>query len=194
MRVAPPWWAPAAARRTKPTFVESATVLAWPTSRRMSFPASGLTTIPTVDTGGRRSGPGPGERAPDALGDAGGVGHVVLLERRAERHGRERRTDAADGRVEVVERDLLDLGRDLGPETREAHGLVDDDGAVGAPGRLDDRVDVERLQRARIDHLDADPLAGQPVGGGERLVGHPPVGDVRDVGSGPGDVGLAERD
>ena len=50
IRRAPPSAAPTTARRTSPTFAASETGLALPTSRRMSLPASGLTTMPTVAT------------------------------------------------------------------------------------------------------------------------------------------------
>ena len=132
----------------------------------MSLPASGLTMMPTADTPTlmpvRHSiRPRAGNDVADPRCDVGRRREVVLLERRAERHRRERRADAADRRVEVVERLLLDLGGDLGAEPAEAHGLVDDDDPVGLAHRLDDGVGVERLQRARVDHLDVDAVAGQ---------------------------------
>ena len=102
----------------------------------MSLPAHGLTITPTVDTDSaiqQRS----GDRLADGFGDARGIGHPVLLERRGERHRRERATDTPDRGVEVVERKLLDLRCDLTTQPSEADCLVNDDrvGWFGAPSR-----------------------------------------------------------
>src|ERR671932_496092 len=56
------------------------------------------------------------ERRPGGRPDGVAAGQVGVLERRAERHGRERRRDALDGRVEVVEGGEPDLGGDLRAE------------------------------------------------------------------------------
>ena len=50
MRVAPDSAAATMARRTIPIFVTSDVCVAGVMSRRISFPALGLTMIPTVDT------------------------------------------------------------------------------------------------------------------------------------------------
>ena len=47
--------------------------------------------------------------------------------------------------------------------------------------------EVERRHRAQVDHLHRDALAGQLLGGGERLVHHPRHRHHRDVGAGPHD-------
>ena len=137
--------------------------------RRTSLPAHGLTMMPTAGHApvtAPSSGRASASRTPAAM--SRGVGHVLALERRRERHRRERRADPTDRRVEVVERLLLDLRRHLGAEAAEAHRLVGDDDPVGLAHRLDDRVDVERRQRAQVDHLGVDAVGGQLLGGGER--------------------------
>jgi hypothetical protein len=53
-----------------------------------------------------------------------------VLERRAERDGRERGARALDRRVELVERGRLDLGGDLRGEAAVRYGLVGDDEAM----------------------------------------------------------------
>ena len=121
-------------------------------------------------------------RRPD---DLLGPRPVGVLERRADRHRRERRADALDRRLEVVERGGLELGGELGAEAAGGHRLVRDDGAAGAPHRLRERVEVERHERARVDHLGLDPvLAREPVGRLERLADHPRERDDRDVAPG----------
>src|SRR5689334_4478986 len=86
--------------------------------------------------------------------------HVVglrdheLLHRRRERERRELGPHALDRRVEVVERLLLQHGRDLGPEAHPRDGLVRDDRAIRLLDRLDQARLVERLERARVDDLD----------------------------------------
>ena len=62
------------------------------------------------------------------------------------------------GRVEVVERLLHDPRADLGRDRAAAPALVDDDRAVRAAHRPDDRLVVERAQRAQVDHLGLDRL------------------------------------
>ena len=54
-------------------------------------------------------------------------------------------------------------------------------------------VEVERHERARVDHLDLDPLGGELVGGRERLVDEARERDHRHVAARPRDAGAAER-
>ena len=54
--------------------------------------------------------------------------------------------------------------------------LVDEHEVAGLLDRLEDRVEVERRERARVDHLGLDALAGQLLGRGERPVDHPAGG------------------
>ena len=66
----------------------------------------------------------------------------------------------------------------------EPPGLVD---------RLEDRLRVERRDRARIDHLGLDPLGRERLGGAERAVDRPRRGHDRHVASLAADRSLAER-
>ena len=87
------------------------------------------------------------------------VGQVHRLERRAERHRREGGGDPGDRGVEVVERVLLDERRNLGAKATKPHCLVCDHTAVRLAHTVDDRAEIKRLQRARIDDLGADAMA-----------------------------------
>jgi inner membrane transporter RhtA len=98
------------------------------------------------------------------------AGKVRVLQRWAERDRRERRAHSRDRRVELVERGRLHLGRDLGAEAAVCDGLVGDHQPVRSRERLDDRLQVERDERARVDHLDLDALGGELVGGRQRVV------------------------
>ena len=71
--------------------------------------------------------------------------------------------DAHDRRIELVEGRRLHLGRDLGPEAALRDGRVHDDEPVRAPHGLDDRLEVQRYERARIDHLGVDPSSARPA-------------------------------
>src|SRR5262249_57173638 len=103
-----------------------------------------------------------GAGVPDRGEQVGGLRDDELLHRRRERERRELRPDALDRRVEPVERPLLEDGRNLGPEPHPRHGLVCDDRAIRLLHRLDERVLVERLERARVYDLAPDPLALAP--------------------------------
>ena len=81
------------------------------------------------------------------------------------------------GRVEVVEGAVLDDGRDLRAEAHADDRLVGDDAAVGLAHGADDRVLVERQERARVDDLDGDALGLGLLRRRERLVDEPAGGD-----------------
>src|SRR5262245_60136982 len=130
---------------------------------------------------------------PHGRRDVGASGQVGVLERRAERNRRERRPDTGDGRVELVERHLLHLCRDLGAEAAVKHGLVRDHEPVRAGDGGGDRLQVERDERARVDHLDVDPLGRELVGRGERLVHEPGEGDDGDVAARADDLRASDR-
>src|SRR6185503_8979958 len=91
-----------------------------------------------------------------------GVNHVLLVrERRLLEWLRIRHRDvgaghALDGRVQPVERLLLDQRREVRADASMRPTLLDDHGPVRLLDRLQDRVEVERPERARIDHLGAD--------------------------------------
>src|SRR4051794_8534447 len=63
-----------------------------------------------------------------------------------------------DRRFEVIEAALLDEGGELGAETRGPGRLMEDDAAAGLLNRLLDRLDVDRDDRAEVDHLRVDPF------------------------------------
>src|SRR3954453_5823576 len=80
---------------------------------------------------------------------------------------RQRHVLAADPlrwRVQVVKRGVHDAGDDLATDATLLGGLVADYEAPRLLDRLHDGVDVQRRDRARIDHLDADALLGQLLG------------------------------
>ena len=72
--------------------------------------------------------------------------------------------------------------------------LVDEHQPAGLVDRLEDRLRVERRERARVDHLGLDALRGQLLGRAERTVDRPAGGDDRHVAALAPDRGLAERD
>ena len=115
----------------------------------------------------------PCETAACTLPPRRAAGQVRVLERRAERNRRERRADSLDRRVELVEHGGLNLRGQLGAVAAVRHGLVRDDQSVRLRDRLGDRLEVERDERTRIDHLDLDAFPRQLVGRRERLVDEP---------------------
>src|SRR5439155_19193263 len=96
------------------------------------------------------------------------VRHDPLLHHRRERKRRELRPDALDRRVQPVEGLVLEHGGDLGAEAHPCHGLVRVDAAVRLLLGRDERLLVERLQRARVADLDGDALALGLLGGAQR--------------------------
>ena len=82
----------------------------------------------------------------------------LRLERGGRRRRDEPRSDALDGCGKLAETLRLQRRHDLGSRPRELDRVVHDHGPAGAPHRFDDRLDVERHQRAQIDDLGADPL------------------------------------
>src|SRR5581483_6519919 len=110
-----------------------------------------------------------------------GLPHVVrlrqhrALERRAERDRGVGCGHAHHRTVEVLERLLRDQGADLGADATGARGLVQHHDLARLAHRLEDRVAVERHQRAQVDHLDGRPL--EVLGGLERDAHHRAVRD-----------------
>src|SRR4029078_4383280 len=86
--------------------------------------------------------------------------HVVdlrehgLLQRRGERDRHVRRGDADDGAVQVLPRALGDQRRPRRARRARLVGLVDDHDLARLADALEDRLLVERDQRAQVEHLD----------------------------------------
>ncbi len=108
----------------------------------------------------------------------------------AVRHRRVERGHELDGRLQRAERLRRDLGRDHRGGRAVPRRLVDDDEPAGLRHRAQDRVRVERRERARVDHLGLDPARGELLGRRERAVDHPADRDDRDVAALAADVGL----
>src|SRR5215207_3250742 len=88
-----------------------------------------------------------------------------LLERLGVRHRQVGAGDAADRGVEMVEGLLLDQRGEVRADAAVRPALLDDHAAVGLAHRLEDRVEVERAQRARVDYLRLDlVLVGELLG------------------------------
>src|SRR5205823_11340864 len=89
------------------------------------------------------------------------LGQHLALERRGIRDRRVLR-GYANGRGTQRVPGLVDDARDdLAREAAGARSLTDDDEAPGPANRLGDRLEVERLERPHVDHLDLDLLAGE---------------------------------
>src|SRR4051794_13811535 len=109
-----------------------------------------------------------------------------LLERRRKRDRHVGRRDAADGSVEVLERAVGDERRDLGAGGARRVRLVDDEHLARLAHRGEDRLLVERDERAQVEHLDRG--AVEVLGRLERGVDHRAVRDDREVGAGSRDA------
>src|SRR5438445_11907033 len=72
------------------------------------------------------------------------------------------------GSVEVVECFLRDERGDLGAVAAALDRLVHDEEAMRLPHRAEDRLPVERYQRAHVDHLCGDALVRELRRGIER--------------------------
>src|ERR1035437_4262286 len=106
------------------------------------------------------------ERLPRRREDLLGVRQDRALEGAVEADGRERRADAVDGRVEVLEELRRDARDQLPAESAVDLVLVDGEDA----GRLlhggGDGVPVERHERAEVENFDALSLFRERLGGG----------------------------
>lgn len=104
---------------------------------------------------------------------------------------------APSGRVTRRGRDQPHLlgggGQHLGPDAAAAVGVVDDHQPAGALQRGGQRRPVERVQGARVEHLDRD-LVGELRGDRQRVVDEVADRDQGDVGAGPVHARRAERD
>src|SRR5947207_1772679 len=100
----------------------------------------------------------------------------------------------ADLRVEVVERLLGHHRRHLGADAEADVVLVHHEEPPGLGHRGQDRLAVERGDRAQVDHLDRRAVTcAEGVSRLEREVAVEPVGDHREVVAATRDVGHAER-
>src|SRR5262249_32763127 len=106
---------------------------------------------------------------------------VIVFEWGAHGYGLKRRADALNRRFQTVKRLLLDPRRQLGSEPADGHGLMGDHRAAPAAHGGADGVDVEWLERARVDYLRIDSLRGQSAGGLHSLADHPRRRDDRQV-------------
>src|SRR5512140_434762 len=133
------------------------------------------------------------ERLPRRLEDLLGVRQDRALEDAVEADGRERRADAIDGRVEVLE----ELGRDardeLAAEAAVDLVLVDDEDARRLPHGGRDGVPVERYERAEVENLDALSLPRERLGGVQREVHRRAVREDRQIAALAASARLAER-
>src|SRR4051795_5432424 len=102
-----------------------------------------------------------------------------LLERRRERDRHVGRRDADDRPVEVLEALLGDQRGDLRAGGARRVGLVDDHHLRAAPHRLEDRLLVERHERAQVEH--AHRGAVEVLGRLQRGVHHRSVGDHDEI-------------
>src|SRR5262245_29363055 len=93
------------------------------------------------------------DRPADRGEDVVGVRNHPLLHPRSEREGRELRADPLDRSVEPVERPVLDHGGELRPESAAGDRLVGGDAPRRLLHRVEDRLPVEREERARVDDL-----------------------------------------
>ena len=97
---------------------------------------------------------------------------------------RDRHLGAADALhrpVEQVEAVLHDLRADLAGQAARPPALVDDHDPVRLRERGEDRVHVERTQRAQVDDLRLDPVPAELLGRREALPERAAVGDEGDV-------------
>src|SRR5581483_5686475 len=136
---------------------------------------------------------GPGHQLPD------GRDHVFFLrdgeplEVQVVGHRHVAATDALDRRVQVVERVVHDLHRDLAANAPALHRLVRHDDPLRLLDGSYDRLDVERHEGAWVDYLDLDALGRELLGRGERLVHHRVHADDGHVLAFALHVGDAER-
>ena len=109
-----------------------------------------------------------------ARADARGPGEIVPFLRM--RIGRVPAGDARDRRLEMIEAMLLHQRGEFRAEARGQRRLVDDHAAAGLLHRGDDRLEIERQQRAQVDDFGVD------AGLGRRRLGdmdHRAIGEDR---------------
>lgn len=101
--------------------------------------------------------------------------------------------DADRRGLEVVERVLSREREQLGADAEAGEAALDGHHAARLLDRRHDRLDVERLDAAQVDHLGLDAvLALELLGRDERLADATREGDDGEVLAGALDLGLAE--
>ena len=137
-----------------------------------------------------------------ALGEqaARGLLDLVLERQRGElqrlgvRHRHLGPAHALDRRVEVVEALARDARRELGARRRRSPSPPRPRARASVFLTLvDDRLGVERPQRAEVDDLDLDAVLGEPVGHRQRAAHGVAVGDDREVAALAHDLRAADR-
>src|SRR5262245_55149256 len=143
---------------------------------------------------------GPGDARSGAItdlarggGDLVGIGQRQLLQVGGVRQRHVLAGHACDRRVQPVERLLHHDRRDLRTDAGEGPALLHRDDPVGLLHRFHDRGDVQRAQRAQIDHLGIDALARQLLGRRQREADLQREGGDRDVLAWPLDAGATDR-
>lgn len=117
-----------------------------------------------------------------------------LLELDSVGRGDLRAGDSDSGGGQAVEAVLHGQGQDLGPNTEHGEARLDSHQAAGLLERLDNRLDVERLDGSQVDDLGLDSvLLLQFRGSIEREANTPRQGYDREILAGTLDLGLADR-
>src|SRR6056297_1950204 len=115
--------------------------------------------------------------------EIGGIGHRHVL------------AGAVDDRsVQIVERAFHQRGRDVVADRRHGPAFFHGHAAIGFHDRGDDGVVIQRTQGAQVDHLGADAVLGQFVGGFHGIGHADPETDDGDIGALAPDARLAEGD
>src|ERR1035437_4282988 len=117
-----------------------------------------------------------------------------LFQGRRVRHRRVRRRDAQDRAVQPLERLLGKRRGDLGAEPARARVLVEDEALAGAPDGREDRLFVEREERAEVEDFRRDTVLREDFGRLEGGPDHRAIRHDREVRPGPADRGLSNRD
>ena len=81
--------------------------------------------------------------------------HVIFNQVLGIRRGYIFGRDSLDGGIKEIKRPILDLERDLGRDARIRIALIDDHTSVGLFDGLNNGVDIERTNRARVNDLGA---------------------------------------
>ena len=97
------------------------------------------------------------------------------------------------GRVERLERFLLDDRREALADAAGARVFVHDEHAAAVPREREHRRAVERRERAQIEHAGLDAVGGEPLGDTQRGVDVGAVRNDREIVAGAPERGAADR-